>query len=53
MPYSFKVIKVYEGTAETMYELERQLKKINKANKYMPRLKFGGMTECFTNIIKN
>lgn len=47
MPYKFKIVKVFVKNAEEIYNLEIELKKINKNNKYIPKLKFCGMYECF------
>lgn len=51
MPYLYKIIKVFEGSAEDMYNLETFLKRRNKDNKYQPILNFNGSKECFKNII--
>lgn len=51
LPYSYEVVKIFEGGAREMSELEKQLQKENKSNKYTPKIKFGGMYECFK-IIK-
>jgi hypothetical protein len=53
MPYFYKVVKVFEGSAEDMYKLETVLKGLNKYKKYQPSLKFNGSKECFKNIMYN
>lgn len=50
MPYNYKIIEVYENTAENIFKLESKFKKINKNYKYIPRLKFNGIQECFTKV---
>jgi len=50
MPYKFEIIDIIEGSARMIYNLENQLKKVNKNNKYIPKITFEGMYECFTKI---
>lgn len=50
IPYKWKVIKIYTGEAKEMSELESKLKGMNKENKYLPKMRFGGRRECFTKI---
>lgn len=50
LPYNYKIINVYYGEAREMSELENKLKSINKENKYIPKLEFGGMYECFKQL---
>lgn len=45
MPYEWTLIKVIEGSAKYISELERTLLKQN--NKYIPKVPFSGQTECF------
>jgi len=52
MPYNYEVIRVIEGGAKKVSELEVKLQKENKNNKYTPKLKFSGMYECFHKISK-
>lgn len=47
MPYTYSIIKVFEGSAEEMFNLEWGLKREHKALKYIPNLKFNGSFECF------
>jgi hypothetical protein len=51
MPYNFKVIQIFTGTAEKIYDLENELKRKNKLNKYIPLIEFRGMYECFKQVI--
>ena len=50
MPYEYKILKIFEGDAKSIYTLEIDLKKLNKINKYTPKIKFGGMFECYSKI---
>lgn len=50
IPYKWKLIKVFIGESREMSELETKLKNINKNNKYLPKIKFAGMYECFNKI---
>lgn len=50
LPYNYKLVASYEGTAKEMSELERQLQKENKKYKYIPKLKFSGRYECVKQI---
>lgn len=51
MPYNYKILKIYVDNAKNIYNLETKLKKLNKLNKYTPKLKFNGKHECYNNII--
>jgi len=54
--YEYEVIKIFESTdGRYISELEDKLLKENKNNKYIPNIKFGGYSECFSkiNIIKD
>lgn len=53
MPYNYEIIKIFKGEAKEMSKLEKQLQKENKNNKYVPETNFGGMYECFNNILIN
>lgn len=50
MPYEYEIIKIYIDSAENIFNLESKLKKMNKTNKYLPKLEFCGMQECFNKI---
>ncbi|MEX0596176.1 MAG: hypothetical protein WD512_06710, partial [Candidatus Paceibacterota bacterium] len=50
MPYNYEVVKVVEGAAEEMFELELKLHKQNSNYKYRPKIKFDGFYECFYKI---
>jgi hypothetical protein len=47
MPYKYEIVKIYEDTAENIYNMETELKRKFKNKKYMPNKKFSGMQECF------
>lgn len=50
MPYNYEIINIQIGTAKYISILENILKKLNKNNYYIPKLKFQGCYECFTTI---
>lgn len=56
-PYKYEIIKTYEFNKPTQensnlcYDLENTLKKNNKEFKYIPKIKFCGMQECFIKIV--
>lgn len=52
MPYEWKLIKIYEGNSKEICILENKLKEMNKENKYIPKIGFGGKQECFIKIKK-
>jgi len=51
MPYRWKLIKIEEGDARTVSELEISFKHLNKDNQYIPKIKFKGMSECYSNVV--
>jgi len=51
MPYNYEVLQVWKGEAEFASNLEKQLQKENKEFKYIPKIKFNGYKECFTQIL--
>lgn len=53
LPYNYKVVKVTEGTAKEMSNLEKKLQKEHKDFVYLPKINFDGMQECFTNFKNN
>lgn len=52
MPYNYKILKIFEGSANEMSNLEYKLQKSNKINKYIPNIDFNGKHECYTNLIE-
>ena len=52
IPYEYKVIKTFEGSARYISELEQELQNKHKKFKYKPKLKFKGQTECFTQYLE-
>lgn len=50
LPYKYTPLKIFSGEAKEMCELEKELKRINKENKYLPTKEFTGKTECYTKI---
>jgi hypothetical protein len=57
LKYYYKVIEIIEfkeltkENSDKCYNLENELKRMNKENKYIPKLKFNGSSECF-NLVK-
>lgn len=52
MPYSISVIYKLESSADMIYNIEREIMRIIKNDRYIPSIKFGGYTECFSNMEK-
>lgn len=56
---NYEIIKVIEFKennkyySDMIYDLENNLKKINKKYKYIPLNDFDGMYECFSQIVDN
>jgi hypothetical protein len=50
MPYNYKVIKLIEGDAKYISELELEYKNKHIKETYLPLIKFNGRYECFTNV---
>ena len=50
IPYFYKIIKIYEEDAISIYNLETKIKQLNKEYKYIPLLNFDGKQECFSHI---
>ena len=53
MPYNYEIIEIFQGSAREMSELEHRLQKENKSNKYVPKIEFKGMQECYIHKIHN
>lgn len=52
IPYDFNSVFEVDADAEKVWDLEKEIHRKLKPFKYMPRKKFGGYTECFSNISK-
>lgn len=52
MPYNYEVLEIYINAPEIIFKMENQLKKENKQHKYIPKIKFNGMHECFLKLNK-
>jgi len=50
MPYSYNLKHLLIGDAEMIWDLETLLHKEYKSAKYVPKIHFGGMQECFSEI---
>ena len=48
IPYSWKLLDSYEGSADYIFTLEKELHEQYKCNSYLPMLEFDGRFECFT-----
>lgn len=53
MPYNWVLLKQICGDAETIFNLENELKRKHKDYKYVPKIEFKGMYECFSKIDTN
>jgi len=51
MPYEYEVIKVIEGSAKHISELEHSIHSASADFRYNPKISFGGETECFDKVI--
>ena len=49
MPYNYEIIQIHKGGAREMSELEKELQKNNKDSKYIPKINFVGIQECYKN----
>ena len=50
LPYSYEVVKVFEGNPREMAELEVELQNLNKEYRYVPNIGFRGQFECFSQL---
>lgn len=50
MPYNYKEVFIIESEASYIHNLETNLHELLKDYQYAPNLRFGGHTECFTEI---
>jgi hypothetical protein len=50
MSYKYKVVKIIIGDSLYISKLELELKKLNKEYQYLPKIKFKGMYECFSEL---
>jgi len=49
-PYKYTVALLYEGRCDDMFKLEKSIHRRNKSSKYIPKKRFDGYTECFSEI---
>ena len=47
IPYRPLSITIIENTLETIFQLEKQIKRKYKHQRYLPKIYFGGHSECF------
>lgn len=52
LPYNYEIVKTIEGEPKNISKLEKQLQKHNKQFKYIPKINFSGVNECFSKIDK-
>lgn len=52
IPYSPVSITFIENTMKEIFETEKQLKRMNKQNRYRPEITFNGHSECFNTPIQ-
>lgn len=48
LPYSYKIIHQYEGTAGDIWDVEKDILRRFNSEKYVPSIRFPGFTECFS-----
>jgi len=51
--YDYKIIDIIHGNPSDIFDLEKEIIKKFKVDKYIPKKLFQGYTECFTIEIKN
>lgn len=51
LPYKWECLELYMGYAKDISKLETDLKNKHKKFKYVPKIKFNGMYECFSKIV--
>jgi hypothetical protein len=47
MPYNFEILKIINGDAKYISEIEVTIKNNNKNNSYLPKKEFNGRYECY------
>jgi len=47
LPYKYEIIKIIEGTAKEITDMEIKFKQEFKNFNYKPKIKFGGLSECY------
>jgi hypothetical protein len=50
LPYKYEIVKIFEGEAKEMFDLENKLKRENKKFTYLPKINFDGMYECYNKL---
>lgn len=51
LPFNFKILRIFTGKVEEIFNLEIQMKIENKDFKYKPSLSFKGKHECYSKIL--
>lgn len=50
MPYNYEIVQLFIDEGLIISKLEKNLIKENREFKYLPKIKFGGYSECFSKI---
>lgn len=50
IPYRIEVLREITGDADTIFRLEIDLHRLNRQNKYEPKINFKGKHECYSSI---
>lgn len=49
-PYDYKVIADIKGAPGFIFDLEKKMQRLSRADSYKPSIHFGGSTECFSRL---
>jgi len=49
LPYKYEIIRIVNGSPEEIYTMEKNIKIEMKEHRYLPKKKFCGYTECYSN----
>lgn len=53
IPYNYDIIQITQGDAKNIYNLEIKFKRLNKEDRYLPKIWFAGSQECYSKIKTN
>lgn len=51
IPYNYETLINFTASPDLIWELEKELHSEYKKIKYLPKLEFGGKTECFDSLM--
>ena len=52
MPYDYEIVEIIESDdGSYIWNLEKELHAQHSKYKYVPKIEFGGMYECFSKLI--